>query len=128
MTALFNSLNSGEIKSFYGRVSSTKAAAGKFEGFVKVSVAVETGYPKGAAQYNPSIFIDATTSDESIEKGDKVVIQGMLKSREYNDKTYYELNPFCMLPIVVVEKAGQGAPAATTKSAAVTNDVADDDF
>jgi hypothetical protein len=47
------------------------------------------------------------------------VIEGILTSREYNGKTYYQLSPFQLFPIVVLEKAGQGqAPAATTKSAA----------
>lgn len=129
MAPLFNQIGSGEIKKLYGRVISTKQASGKFSAYTDISVSVDQRAKEEGEQYAPSIIVTALTLDDSIEKGDKVIIEGVLKTREYNNKTYYQMSPFVILPVTVVEKAGQGqAPAATTKSAAPAQDDLDDDF
>lgn len=133
MAPLFNQIGSGEIKKLYGRVISTKQASGKFSDYTDISVSVDQRAKEDGEQYAPSIIVTALTLDDSIEKGDKVVIEGVLKTREYNGKTYYQMSPFVILPVTVVERAGQGqAPAATTKaatkSAAPAQDDLDEDF
>lgn len=128
MAPLFNQIGSGDIKKLYGRVISTKQASGKFSDYTDISVSVDQRAKEEGEQYAPSLIVTALTLDDSIEKGDKVIIEGLLKTREYNGKTYYQMSPFVILPVTVVEKAGQGqAPAATTKSAApIVED--DEDF
>lgn len=128
MAPLFNQIGSGEIKKLYGRVISTKQASGKFSAYTDISVSVDQRAKEEGEQYAPSIIVTALTLDDSIEKGDKVIIEGVLKTREYNNKTYYQMSPFVILPVTVVEKAGQAqAPAAPTKSAApIVED--DEDF
>ena len=129
MAPLFNQIGSGEIKKLYGRVISTKQASGKFSAYTDISVSVEQRAKEEGEQYAPSIIVTALTLDDTVEKGDKVIIEGVLKTREYNDKTYYQMSPFVILPVTVVEKAGQGqSPAATTKSAAPAQYDLDDDF
>ena len=131
MAQLFSPIGSGLVQKFFGRVTSTKQANGNFSEYTDVSVSVNTAAKRDGEQYAPSIFISALTTDDSIEKGDKVVIEGILTSRVYNEKTYYQLSPFQIFPIVVLEKAGDGAaPAAktSTKSAAPAQDDDSDDF
>ncbi|MCA2593999.1 MAG: hypothetical protein IM526_02410 [Microcystis sp. M38BS1] len=132
MAPLFSAIGSGEIKKLYGRVISTKQASGKFSAYTDISVSVEQRAKEEGEQYAPSLIVTALTLDDSIEKGDKVIIEGVLKTREYNDKTYYQMSPFVILPVTVVEKAGQQgqAPAAktVTKSAAPAQDDLDEDF
>jgi len=133
MAPLFNQIGSGEIKKLYGRVISTKQASGKFSAYTDISVSVEQRAKGEGEQYAPSLIVSALTVDDSIEKGDKVAIEGVLKTREYNDKTYYQMSPFVIFPVTVLEKAGEGnAPAATTKkttkSAAPVADDDDADF
>jgi hypothetical protein len=117
MAPLFNQIGSGEIKKLYGRVISTKQASGKFSAYTDISVSVEQRAKEDGEQYAPSIIVTALTLDDSIEKGDKVIIEGVLKTREYNDKTYYQLSPFVILPVTVVEKAGQQGQTNATKTA-----------
>jgi|NOAtaT_6_FD_contig_81_2709423_length_1051_multi_2_in_0_out_0_2 hypothetical protein len=116
MAPLFSAIGSGKVEKFFGRVTGTKQANGNFSEYTDVSVSVNTAAKRDGEQYAPSIFISALTTDDSIEKGDKVVIEGILTSREYNGKTYYQLSPFQLFPIVVLEKAKDGA-ATTTKTA-----------
>jgi len=128
MAPLFNQIGSGEIKKLYGRVISTKQAGGKFSAYTDISVSVEQRAKEEGEQYAPSLIVTALTLDDSIEKGDKVAIEGVLKTREYNDKTYYQMSPFVIFPVTVLEKAGEGnAPAATTtkKKAPLADDDAD---
>jgi hypothetical protein len=117
MAPLFNQIGSGEIKKLYGRVISTKQASGKFSAYTDISVSVEQRAKEESEQYAPTLIVTALTLDDSIEKGDKVIIEGVLKTREYNDKTYYQLSPFVILPVTVVEKAGQQGQTTTTKTA-----------
>ena len=133
MAPLFNQIGSGEIKKLYGRVISTKQASGKFSAYTDISVSVEQRTKEEGEQYAPSLIVTALTLDDSIDKGDKVIIEGVLKTREYNEKTYYQLSPFVILPVTVVEKAGQqgqatAAKTAITKSAAPAQDDLDEDF
>ena len=128
---LFKELNSGLVQSFYGRVSKTESARGeRFAGLTQVSVAVETGEPKGDAQYNPSLFITANTDNEDVQQGDKVIITGLLQSRKAdNGKVYYSLNPFARPLVEVVESRGSQAPAASTKkTSAPAGNNDEDDF
>ena len=128
MAPLFSAIGSGKVEKFFGRVTGTKQANGNFAQYTDVSVSVNTAAKRDGEQYAPSIFISALTTDDSIEKGDKVVIEGILTSREYNGKTYYQLSPFSIFPLTVLEKAGQGqAPAATTTRTVATSAVVDDD-
>jgi hypothetical protein len=127
MAPLFNQIGSGEIKKLFGRVISTKQANGKFSAYTDISVSVEQRAKEEGEQYAPSLIVTALTLDDSIEKGDKVVIEGVLKTREYNDKTYYQMSPFVILPVTVVEKAGQGqAPAAKTATKSAAPAIEDD--
>lgn len=131
MAPLFNQIGSGEIKKLYGRVISTKQASGKFSAYTDISVSVDQRAKEDGEQYAPSIIVTALTLDDSIEKGDKVVIEGVLKTREYNGKTYYQMSPFVILPVTVVERASQSQTSTTktaTKSAAPAQDDLDDDF
>jgi hypothetical protein len=128
MAPLFNQIGSGEIKKLYGRVINTKQASGKFSAYTDISVSVEQRAKEEGEQYAPSLIVTALTLDDSIEKGDKVIIEGVLKTREYNDKTYYQLSPFVILPVTVVEKAGQQGQTTATKSAAPAVEDDSDDF
>ena len=128
MAPLFNQIGSGEIKKLYGRVISTKQASGKFSAYTDISVSVEQRAKEEGEQYAPSLIITALTLDDSIEKGDKVIIEGVLKTREYNDKTYYQLSPFVILPVTVVEKAVQGQAPATTRTVTTSATPAQDDL
>ena len=126
---LFSPVGSGLVQKFFGRVTGTKQASGNFSEYTDVSVSVNTAAKAAGEQYAPSIFISALTTDDSIEKGDKVVIEGILTSRLYHDKTYYQLSPFQIFPVAILEKAGEGnAPAATTKKTTKSSaPLADDD-
>lgn len=128
MAPLFAQIGSGKIEHYCGRViKDLEQAGGRFSAYYNISVSVDQRPKADGEQYAPSLIIQALTSDDSIGKGDKVVIQGTLQSNESNGKTYYKFNPFVVLPTVVVEKAGQSATAATTKSATVKRDEVDDD-
>ncbi len=115
MAPLFSAIGSGKVEKFFGRVTGTKQASGNFSEYTDVSVSVNTAAKSEGQQYAPSIFISALTTDDSIEKGDQVAIEGILTSRVYNEKTYYQLSPFQIFPITVLKKASEGQAAAKTE-------------
>lgn len=72
---------------------------------VKLSVAVNKSFDKG-----DSFFVDVAGFSEktrarlmNLSKGDRIAMEGTLKEREYNGKTYFDFTPMSVFRCVDVE-------------------------